>query len=472
MQPNRSDHQWLIRPNWIKTNRIAPNRISPTRSIIMSSAMIALFTLALGRWLIANGETAVVDPGRPGERNSQLHLELPVKWRSIFAFSSGGLMAEQGQHVIHKKSGFIYKVLCYNSPEGCACSEKPDGSGVVVDNIRFGEAITLGRSIPETGRVKLLRHQQSCFFPVKNLQHSEASDVVVTHFKSLDHSLLPLAKLVTSGQPSDPQQLLAQSQRIALGRFYPTYYHLAMEDFHPGKLVDVRDASGKKVGRASEQFLEQVKWEGSGVGSDGTHYHTLGKNRFETYSAEIWGYGAGLDYTVSPYRTMAVNFKGICKALGWGGDCGKRQILGLMVYIPEVARRNIVMADGSIHDGFFCMTDTGAPYYIRADRIDLFVGTHGGGNPYLPPERQGNLLIKGGIKNVVPADWALWDEQKGRFWCEVDQLPQDPMNPQPGDCLLDYHYLAREKALHMEALMRNGEPVRCNRRIKRWVAKE
>jgi len=144
--------------------------------------------------------------------------------------------------------------------------------------------------------------------------------------------------------------------------------------------------------------------------------------------------------------------------------CNVRRAIGLVVRIPEIAKRRIRMPGGVPHDGFFCVTDTGSPYYIRADRIDIFVGAHGGGNPYLPPARRGNFLLNGGIASLVPSDWRLWKSENKRVWCPRSRLPGDPRNPAPGDCTHAYHAVAAHKALTLIALFhKDGRPVRCRR---------
>ncbi len=191
----------------------------------------------------------------------------------------------------------------------------------------------------------------------------------------------------------------------------------------------------------------------------------------------MWGWGAGRGYKVFPYRTIAMHLPALCKALGLDkknrNSCKHKQAIGTLIYIRTIAEKNIPILGSKqtilknktqtqIHDGYFCANDTGSPYYIRPDRIDIFVGTHRGGNPYLPPDRQHNALIAGGIKNIVPSDWRLWQKKNQRIWCPQNKIPKDPKYPKPSDCTHDYHVVAAHKRLELYAFIDNdGKPIKC-----------
>ncbi|MCB1303820.1 MAG: hypothetical protein KDK37_06065, partial [Leptospiraceae bacterium] len=285
--------------------------------------------------------------------------------------------------------------------------------------------------------------------------------VLESHHQTLDHTPIPLIDFIDflgkPGSTADLREFLNSSRKTNIRKVWPTFYHLAMEDFHPGKKVPVLDVAGKIIGHASNEFLQQVRWEGSGVALDGTKYHYSGRpGRYEKYNLR-WGFGAGYNYQVFAYRTIAVNFAGLCRHLPQIRGCNKARLIGLLVYIPEIADRKIRMPGGEVHDGYFCITDTGSPYYIREDRIDMFVGTHGGGNPYLPAQRQGNAFIEGGIKNLVPSDWQVWTEDNKRVWCDLSLA-------EAGKCTIDYRNTAPEKALTIQAVFDpQGAPVRCKK---------
>lgn len=393
----------------------------------------------------------------------------------------------------------IYRVSCLNEKEGCPCFQKPEENSdavervyhyqvlynpirknqgwyrvVLVDPFRIADAKASKGSFPGN----LASSNPVCYLPAHRLRKKVYSPVLTNRFRKLDHSPLPLNNLVDF-ENTDPGgsgsravdeglalEVLNDARKVSIGDFWPTYYHQAIEDYHPGPDVRARSKNGKVVLRASREFLRQVIWEGSGIASDGTRIrYTGGKWFYTTYQDAHWGHGAADGYHLYPYRSLAVHYPGICRKLSSrpGGDCKPEDAHGLMVYVPRIAKLKIPMDDGRPHDGYFCMTDSGAPYYIRPDRVDLFVGAHGGGNPYLPPERRQNRLLDGGIEPVVPWDWRLWGK-KGRAWCKLKDLPEDPKNPKPEDCAHDYHTVAHKKRLEMQVLVgEDGKLIKCKK---------
>ncbi len=250
--------------------------------------------------------------------------------------------------------------------------------------------------------------------------------------------------------------------RVA-GTYFATYYNLADEHYFPPGDSVARNSAGAFVTKASTEFLREVMRQGSGVTRQGLRLRYEGRGfLFRAYRSDIWGLAAGHNYLVYPYRTIALHFADFCRALGLPGPCRKSTVIGALVRIEEVARMRIVMPGGGVHDGYFCAADTGAPNYIREDRIDIFVGLHGGGNPYLPPYRRGNHLIEGGIENLVPADWRLWRNESERVWCPRDRIPPPGAAPRAGDCRHDYRTVARHKGLSLTAFFDNrGRLIRC-----------
>ncbi|MBI40801.1 MAG: hypothetical protein CMF59_14475 [Leptospiraceae bacterium] len=360
----------------------------------------------------------------------------------------------------------IFKGRCLKARNGCPCYEKGNPESRTVRNYFHAESLRkAGPGISHNGEtyIPVVRNAvisetgPRCFVPASALISMKYSKVLEAEHQKLDHTPLTLTKLVKLPGEVSSQRLQKEYQHVEVRKVWPTFYHLAMEDFHPGPKVAVKSPAGKTIGYASKDFLEQVMWEGSGVGLDGKKYHYAGRpGKYNTYNLR-WGHGAGYNYQVFPYRTIAVNFSGLCRSLTSIRGCAKKTLIGLLVYIPEVASKKIKMPGGAEHDGYFCITDTGSPYYIREDRIDMFVGTHGGGNPYLPAKRQSNHLIRGGIKNLVPSDWKIWNTDTKRVWCNIAQA-------ESGACTHDYRNTAPEKSLTLQAVFsKDGKPVRCNK---------
>jgi hypothetical protein len=362
----------------------------------------------------------------------------------------------------------IFKGRCLNRAEGCYCYSKPTERSFVTRPYFHAESLRKsGKSqkddngrefVPVVRNAVISEPGHSCYIPRDQLIEMNYSPVLESKYQQLDHTPLTLDQLVDLPGKVTAESLNRVTVKHSVHTVWPTFYHLAMEQFHPGTPVPVKNPAGKTIGRASQEFLNQVRWEGSGIALDGKKYHYAGRaGQYNTYNLR-WGHGAGYNYQVFPYRTIAVNFAGLCKTLGKKiPGCRKKSLIGLMVYIPEVARKKIKMPGGGIHDGYFCITDTGSPYYIRSERIDMFVGTHGGGNPYLPEKRQTNHLIEGGIKNLVPSDWKIWTSDTKRVWC-------DDAAAASGKCKHDYRNTAPHKALTLEALFTpDGRPVRCKK---------
>ncbi|MEI7012939.1 hypothetical protein [Leptospira licerasiae] len=347
------------------------------------------------------------------------------------------------------------KVLCINSPEGCECKFPEKEQGI---RVFHGEAVILEDPISKSETSKIRRSKDSCIYPRTNLKPLAYQHSFRPMQTSLDHSPKPLERFLSQ----EDLERLSEFQPTSLGAYYPTYYHLALEEAFPGTEVAAYSPSGKEIGRASATFLEQVRWEGSGIAKDGKKYHFAGEGKYELYDLE-WGWGAGYNYQVFPYRTLAVSFKDLCEKIGSKiSSCNKSKVIGALAFIPRIKEKKIKMQNGKYHDGYFCLNDTGSPLYIRDDRMDMFVGVHGGGSPYQPHELSRNLFLDAGIAPLYPSDWKLYSSEKERFWCPKEKLPLNPFSPLESECKLDYHAQAPEKGMEMKIFFRkDGNLVRC-----------
>ena len=361
----------------------------------------------------------------------------------------------------------IYKVSCIQNRKGCPCPLSPSrqsrsssyflhhAQSVVFTGHKTGHKEKSLYQIQVGGDP-----QKTCWYSKDRLIRMNYAKVLHSRFQKLSHIPIPLSQMI--GKVN-----LDHKKRIRLGYFWPTYYHLALEDFHPGHPVPVLNTAGKILTKASIDFQKKVRWQGSGISKRGIRLSYVFSNnplRFRTYLSSIWGFAAARGYQIYPYRTIAVNFSGLCAAFRRGKGCTKAQVAGALVYIQDLDKRRIKMPGGKNHDGFFCASDTGSPYYIRHDRIDIFVGTHRGGNPYLPPARRPNHLIRGGLENLVPSDWRLWKSENKRVWCPRDKIPVNPKRPKKGDCTHDYHVAASHKSLRLYGFLEtNGGILKCRR---------
>ncbi|EQA34758.1 hypothetical protein LEP1GSC047_1223 [Leptospira inadai serovar Lyme str. 10] len=347
------------------------------------------------------------------------------------------------------------KVLCLRSSSGCECTNPITQS---LTRLFHGEAVIVDSSLTREEYASVRNADKQCLFPRNNLKFLTYKSGFQPMETKKDHSPKSLEFLLSGADLKE----IANLSPMNLGRYYPTYYHLALEEAYPGTIVSVISPSGKEIGKASASFLEQVRWEGSGIATDGTKYHFAGDGRYETYDLE-WGWGAGHGFQVFPYRTLAVSFKDLCAKIGNRiPNCNKSKVIGSLALIPKIREKRIRMSNGKFHDGFFCINDTGSPAYIRGDRMDIFVGTHGGGSPYQPKELSRNIFLDAGIQPLVPWDWRFYTSEKEREWCTEDRLPEDPFSPKSGECVSDYHANAPEKGMELHVFFRkDGSLVRC-----------
>jgi len=339
------------------------------------------------------------------------------------------------------------KTICLMSENGCSCQNKND-------SFRYFHAES-ARVIKEEKQIlhTIIRNTE-CLLKQGQYVPMPYTPVMNARLKNkLDHTPPALDKIADTKKIKNLKDI---------GYFWITYYHLAPEEFYPGPITDVISPSGKILDKASVEFLKQVTWEGSGVRLDGRRIRYAGiKNRFEYYSDTVWGYGAASGYTIWPYRTVAVNFPGLCDKLKIH-NCSKESIGGILIYSKQIADLSIRVENMKAHDGYFCASDTGSPLFIRHDRMDIFVGLHGGGNPFLPVERSNNPLITGGVENILPSDWRIWKSVSERIFCDKNKIPADPMHPGIHDCKHDYHVIAAHKAIRFHAVLDEaGRPVRC-----------
>ncbi|MCB1172916.1 MAG: hypothetical protein KDK39_05100 [Leptospiraceae bacterium] len=359
---------------------------------------------------------------------------------------------------------YSYQVLCLNQIQGCPCYRQAAKDKLrTVYHMQAAWPVALKQS-SQNGFTQIRVDTDQCWYPTNQLKKYPYTPLHQLPIQSkLDHRLLPLHSLMAVKSALDAEQKISRFQQTKLGFFWPTYYHLAMQDFHPGKAEPILSTSGTTLAYGSRKFQQQIMWEGSGITSTGLRLHYSGRPyRFTTYSSDIWAWGAGYNYTVWPYRTIAVNFSGFCKAMQLPQPCGKKDVIGSLVWIKNIADEKPAMPGAVQHDGFFCATDTGSPSGIRRDRIDIFVGVHGGGNPYLPPARRGNFLYNAGFKSLVRQDWRLWTSLHTRTWCSLADKDYDPQTGISRNCFHDYHTTARHKALQVYYFKDNrNRPLKC-----------
>lgn len=238
---------------------------------------------------------------------------------------------------------------------------------------------------------------------------------------------------------------------LSVGKFYPTFYQIAREVLYPGvgtadDLTMLRDNDGKRIAKVSKAFRKALLRQGTGQLADGRVLN-VGKKlksgrRFIVLPKESYGLGTS-SYHLYPYRSVAVDFDFLCDRLNDRKLCApgnteardrglsrsnRKGLAGTLLYLPRL--KGIKLEDGSVHDGYVCAVDVGGG--IKLDRIDLFVGGEAAGNPYYPPCRRSNALIKGGIESLIPCDWRTFDQDEEGVWQRSVRTEYRKFAPQKG----------------------------------------
>lgn len=299
-----------------------------------------------------------------------------------------------------------YRVICPNSPLGCPCLKQPD-------NRVFHGQVTLGLSdrdeIKEgkpTVEVRLQPQNKTCVLENHRLVgiYWQSNSCPDTN-KMDDLPFAPLQDILETGR--------SDGNRSALGLLFPTYYNIAQEAFFPGpKTETLLNDKGQTIAKVSPSYRRDLDIEGTGQISDGRVLNV------STRIDGIWRYlvlprgsfGLGIHgHYLYPYRAAAVDFDYLCRKANLSScsddsRINRRRLVGSLIYIPRL--KGIDMGRGRAHDGFVCAQDIGGA--IKQDRIDLFVGPLGGGNPYLPPCQSQNPSLSAGIQSLNPTDWRTW----------------------------------------------------------------
>lgn len=315
-------------------------------------------------------------------------------------------------HTAHASSFFSgkYKINCADSPSGCACVTEPN-SNQSVAYFLHAQPVTGALSQDQTKTsspwTEIKVDGGNCFYPTNQLRPIDwETDLCPDRAHDAKVPLRALNEMVAQGS--------VQSDQIPLGKLYPTFYNIADESFHPGPKTSAlyESRTGRLIAKVSKSFHDDLDMEGTGVLNDGRVLNV------GTRTNGVWDYillpegafGIGiLNHKLHPYRSVAVDFRHLCKQAGLD-FCDKsdleirKQLIGALLYIPRL--KGLTLPNGKTHDGYVCAQDIGGA--IRNDRIDIFVGPLGGGNPYLKECRYHNPFNQAGIHGLVPYDWRTY----------------------------------------------------------------
>ncbi|MES2526461.1 MAG: 3D domain-containing protein [Bdellovibrionota bacterium] len=132
--------------------------------------------------------------------------------------------------------------------------------------------------------------------------------------------------------------------------------------------VQLLTPAGAVIATVCKRYAQTLLMEGSGVlrdrgqGEIAINYggKVRGQHRYHFLGRCKMGEGIRKDLCLLPYHTIAAD--------------NKVHKVDEIIYIPEA--KGIQLPDGSIHDGFFIVRDTGGAFNgIGSQRVDLFTGT-------------------------------------------------------------------------------------------------
>lgn len=186
-------------------------------------------------------------------------------------------------------------------------------------------------------------------------------------------------------EPDRPQDdvptriVLDPADMESLPKLKPTTYYVAKEEdtdcrgkyrgvvYNGAELTTLRDVNGKELARVCTKFYKVLLMEGTAVLNDrGLGRFTLnyakkvnGTHRFVEMDKCVFGEGVKKNLCLIPFHTLAADMTAYN--------------VGDVVYIPDAV--DIVLPDGSLHDGFFLVRDTGGAFKGKGlERIDMFTG--------------------------------------------------------------------------------------------------
>ncbi len=323
-----------------------------------------------------------------------------------------GLVEAQGWQNIERISN--------DSPDGVPCLVEPNSKGKVDRRLHYKEPLVRVEQRSGFARV-LSRYNGDCWVEEKWLSKLHSSTVYCLKNPILQ-PLLPLEALL-----SEPDVEVHRGRKVGL--FFPTFYQIALEQYHPLKKgeepVKLLDQKGRPLASVSPSFKKALLMQGTAALEDGTVLNVgkviKGERRYVALPKGHMGLGVS-GYNIYPYRSVALDFDWLCDQLD-GQDCTKgnvggdkaiskknrKSLVGTLLFIERLAGARI---GNEIHDGFVCAVDVGGG--IKNDRMDIFVGTDGAGNPYYPSCRRDNPFMLNGVESLIPSDWHYWEQLDGK----------------------------------------------------------
>lgn len=333
-----------------------------------------------------------------------------MSYKSLWAFIVGIQLLSPTQGSAASFFSGKYKINCSNSPNGCDCVSEPNSSTSLAKYFHAQPVkglLSSDQTKSDARWTELKSEKGTCFYPTSQLRPIYwESDLCPQTENEAKVPLLSTDEMLAEGS--------IHSDRLPLGKLFPTFYNIADESYHPGPKTSplYESRTGKLIARVSESFHDDLDMEGTGVLNDGRVLNVGTRNN------GVWDYivlpqgafGVGiLNHKLHPYRSVAVDFRHLCQQANLNfcqlsDNEIRRRLIGALIYIPRLS--GVSLPNGKVHDGYVCAQDIGGA--IKGDRIDLFVGPLGGGNPYLKECRFYNPYNRAGIYGLVPYDWRTY----------------------------------------------------------------
>ncbi len=166
---------------------------------------------------------------------------------------------------------------------------------------------------------------------------------------------------------------------LKIPNLLPTMYYTAQEEktncagkygnvtYNGSERSDIISTEEKLIATVCTRFYKVLLMEGSailkdrGQGKISVNYGGVinGERRYHLLERCVFGEGVRKDLCLLPYHTLATD--------------NKVHKIGEIIYIPKA--KGLALPDGSVHEGYFIVRDTGAAFNgIGAQRVDMFVG--------------------------------------------------------------------------------------------------
>jgi hypothetical protein len=341
--------------------------------------------------------------------DGKMKTERPASFRSLKWISLLALSALGAGEIPVPEGVFSgrFKVICEVGPEGCPCRETPSLDAPIREKFRhLTPVISTSREIPAGAWTQVDGKAQgkSCWYP--------SSDLRPIYWENL---LCPSPGFESAIPFEKMENLLSQGsiegERRELGVLFPTMYNIADESFFEGERQErlVEAHTGKTLAWVSRSYRSELDIQGTGRLKDGRILNVAervqGVWNYRVLPAGEFGHGI-LNHRIHPLRSVAVDFTYLCQLAGlefcdFPAPAVRARLVGSVLYFPRLD--GVKLATGQTHDGLMCAQDIGGA--IGKDRVDLFVGPMGAGNPYLPECRQRNAFLDAGISSLTPSDW-------------------------------------------------------------------